>query len=51
MAASEEDRRALGFAAEIAFLSQPQSYGEPTARVDTVETHLSWVFLTAQHAW
>ena len=37
--------------AKLAFLSQPQSYPEPTTRVERVETHLSWVFLTDIHAY
>lgn len=32
--------------AKVAFLRRPQSYPEPTRRVDPVETHMSWVFLT-----
>ncbi|MGE5088080.1 MAG: AAA family ATPase [Candidatus Levyibacteriota bacterium] len=38
-------------AAKLAFLSQPQSYPEPTTRVERVQTHLSWVFLTDHHAY
>ena len=38
-------------AVKVAFLEQPRSYPEPTRRVDTVETHMSWVFLTDRHAW
>ena len=38
-------------AAKVLFLAQPASYPEPTLRVDTVETHMSWVFLTDRHAW
>ena len=33
------------------FLARPRSYAEPTQRVDTIETHMSWVFLTDRHAW
>ena len=40
-----------GLGAKVAFLSLPASYSEPTAQVETVETHLSWVFLTDRHAW
>ena len=40
-----------GLGAKVAFLSRPESYAEPTARVDTVETHMSWVFLTDRQAW
>lgn len=40
-----------GLAAKVAFLGQPGGYPEPTSRVDTVETHMSCVFLTNRHAW
>lgn len=35
----------------MAFLSRPDSYSPPAARVETRETHLSWVFLTETHAY
>ncbi len=40
-----------GLGAKVAFLSLPASYPEATTQVATVETHLSWVFLTDRHAW
>ena len=40
-----------GIGAKVAFLSRPDSYPEPTQRVETIETHMSWVFLTDRHAW
>jgi aminoglycoside phosphotransferase family enzyme/predicted kinase len=40
-----------GLGAKVAFLSLPASYPEPTTQVETVETHLSWVFLTDRYAW
>lgn len=36
---------------KLAFLLRPESYPEPTAVVEPVETHMSWVFLTERHAW
>lgn len=30
---------------KVDFLRQPQPYGNPIAQVETVETHMSWVFL------
>lgn len=36
---------------KVAFLSRPNSYPEPTERVESVQTHMSWVFLTDTHAW
>jgi aminoglycoside phosphotransferase family enzyme len=38
-------------AAKLGFLGRPQAYPEATARVDAVETHMSWVFLTDTHAY
>ncbi|BAV33079.1 hypothetical protein SCL_0759 [Sulfuricaulis limicola] len=37
--------------ARIAFLRQPQVYPEKPAHIETIETHMSWVFLTPQHAF
>ena len=37
--------------AELLFLNQPGSYPEPTGRVEPVETHMSWVFLTDDYAY
>jgi aminoglycoside phosphotransferase family enzyme len=45
----ETDQVAL--AAKVAFLSAPASYPEVTRTVETVETHMSWVFLTERHAY
>lgn len=36
---------------KVAFLRQPQAYVERPRRVATVETHMSWVFLTDRHAY
>jgi aminoglycoside phosphotransferase family enzyme/predicted kinase len=38
-------------AARIAFLSRPENYPESTTRVERIETHQSWVFLTERHAY
>ncbi len=40
-----------GLGAKVAFLSSAGNYPEATGGVDTVETHMSWVFLTDRHAW
>lgn len=37
--------------AKVAYLGNPVSYPEATCRVERVETHMSWVFLTDRHAW
>ncbi|RJG04110.1 hypothetical protein [Noviherbaspirillum sedimenti] len=36
---------------KVAFLRQATSYPEPCFRVEAIETHMSWVFLTEGHAW
>lgn len=36
---------------KVAFLRQASAYPEPCFRVEAVETHMSWVFLTERHAW
>lgn len=40
-----------GPAARVAFLSRPESYPGAVTRVEVRETHMSWVFLTAEHAY
>lgn len=42
---------AAALEAKIAFLKQPAAYPERPARVEAVETHMSWVFLTHVHAY
>ena len=42
---------AVSLAAKVAFLSRPESYSPRTERVDVIETHVSWVFLTDQRAY
>jgi len=36
---------------KVAFLGRPQSFPEPTTRVEAIETHMSWVFLTDHYAY
>jgi aminoglycoside phosphotransferase family enzyme len=38
-------------AAKVAYLRRPGSYSPPPTRVEALETHMSWVFLTDLHAW
>ncbi len=40
-----------GIEEKVAFLSRPEVYPIPTQRVETKETHMSWVFLTDTQAW
>lgn len=35
----------------VAALREPSSYPGAVSRIDTVETHMSWVFLTDEHAY
>jgi len=37
--------------AKVAFLGRPGAYPEAPTRVEAVETHMSWVFLTDAHAY
>ncbi|HJV73715.1 MAG TPA: hypothetical protein VJ654_05795 [Noviherbaspirillum sp.] len=36
---------------KVAFLRQPCSFTEPSIRIEAIETHMSWVFLTESHAY
>lgn len=45
------DCRTPTLATRVAFLSRPESYPEHPATVEAIETRLSWVFLTPEHAW
>lgn len=38
-------------AATVAALKRPQSYPPGVRRVESIETHMSWVFLTESHAY
>jgi aminoglycoside phosphotransferase family enzyme len=40
----------FALAEKVAFLSRPEAYGSASGRVETVETHMSWVFLTEEFA-
>ncbi len=37
--------------AKVALLRQPHSYPDRPARIEVIETHMSWVFLTSRHAY
>jgi aminoglycoside phosphotransferase family enzyme len=47
----ERDPSAVSLAEKVEFLTQPKVYPEPANRVEAIETHRSWVFLTDQHAY
>src|SRR3974390_2741738 len=36
---------------KVAFLCTPKAYAEPTPRVERIETHFSWVFLTDRYVY
>lgn len=36
---------------KVAFLRQPGSFAEGAGRIEAIETHMSWVFLTDAHAY
>ncbi len=40
-----------GIEAKVAFLSRPSSFPDPPRRIERIETHHSWVFLTASRAY
>lgn len=42
--------RGFALAEKVEFLSRPEAYGGAAGRVETVETHMSWVFLTEKFA-
>lgn len=43
--------RAITLREKVSHLSRPESYPEKPATVEVVQTHMSVVFLTGQHAW
>ena len=46
-----ETRLDPGLGPKLAFLCRRESYPATTSRVDVIETHMSWVFLTDNEAW
>ena len=51
MAGEDALRVVPSLADKVAFLKQPGHYPESTRRVEAVETHMSWVFLTDAFAY
>ena len=45
------DDRDIPPEAKVAFLKRAASFPEQPARVEAIETHMSWVFLTERHAY
>lgn len=48
---STPSTQAASLEAKLGLLGRPDAYPEPTVRVEAVETHMSWVFLTDTHAY
>jgi len=48
---SRPEPAAATLEAKVAFLGRPGAYPEAPSRVEAVETHMSWVFLTDAHAY
>ena len=49
--ASDVPSGRIGLAEKVSFLSEPCSYGDVGARVDVIETHMSFVFLVGDRAY
>jgi aminoglycoside phosphotransferase family enzyme len=48
---SQTDVTEIGLREKIAFLRKAENYPLATARVDVIETHMSWVFLTEKRVY
>jgi aminoglycoside phosphotransferase family enzyme len=48
---TREDFSRPSLADKVSFLLRRESFPEPTTRVDAIETHMSWVFLTDEYAY
>jgi aminoglycoside phosphotransferase family enzyme len=44
-------RREIDIDRKVAFLTSPAAYAERPSRVERIETHFSWVFLTDRHVY
>jgi aminoglycoside phosphotransferase family enzyme len=44
-------QREIGIDRKVAFLGSPAAYPEEVSRVERIETHFSWVFLTDRHVY
>jgi uncharacterized protein len=44
-------QREIGIDRKVAFLGSPAAYAERPTRVERIETHFSWVFLTDRHVY
>ncbi|MHB1438332.1 MAG: hypothetical protein ACYCVX_12445, partial [Thiobacillus sp.] len=48
---SSRPEQATSLETKLDFLGRPAAYPEAPLRVEAVETHMSWVFLTDTHAY
>ncbi|MBU1395132.1 MAG: hypothetical protein KKE84_03190 [Gammaproteobacteria bacterium] len=48
---SRPEQAVVNLEAKLGFLGRPDAYPGAPSRVDAVETHMSWVFLTDSHAY
>jgi aminoglycoside phosphotransferase family enzyme len=44
-------RREIDIDRKVAFLASPAAYAERPSRVERIETHFSWIFLTDRHVY
>jgi len=51
MAAAPDSQGTIGLDDKVAFLSTPSTYPDATGPVESIETHMAWVFLTDRHAY
>ena len=51
MKPSPREVTGLDLETKVALLKQPQTYPDIPSRIDVIETHMSWVFLTEHHAF
>ena len=50
-ATTSYDEQAITLEAKVSFLHSPEAYPDRPARIEAIETHMSWVFLTDHYAY
>lgn len=51
MSENSRNSKSISLQEKVNFLKQPENYPSRPDAVETVETHMAWVFLTDRHAW
>lgn len=51
VAARQRSTGGSGLPAKVAFLRQPSSYPEQPSKLEALETHMSWLFMTEWHVY